>query len=520
MINVAKVTSVRQVEPEFSDVRKWFEDNMGLDKIDLNDQKVYEHVYHDGHFPDIFQCTSKGAQKFFIKAKPRSIIDIAALTSIYRPGPLAADVDKLWLEHEKDPYDWGHPLINETLKETRGLLVFQEAVMHLANKVAGFPMEQCDEVRRAIMKRSISGGEAAKKKVKELEDSFVQGAIKNGVPEPIAKKAYETIGFMSGYGFNKSHAVAYAIDSYYCAWLFTHHEEEWLSAYLDTNSNNPDDKAKASSEVRMLGYEIVPIDINYAEKSWRVLPGRKFMPSFLSCKGVGSTAVEEIVEKRPYDTIEDVLWNSDGSWKHSKFNKRGLEALISIGGFGSLDCIGDDKTFASQRQMHHVVIEHCNDIRKTTKKDPSQGMKAFYELTKTTRELEEWSSKERVERHVEFLGSFDGSSLIPSAVLKVLGEKGVLPVNEFEEQGIYWFIVVSAVLKKSKNGKDYVLAEIIGSNDKHHKMYVWGAKSTESISLLEPYVGTVSKSEFGFGANVWQMRKLNVSCVSSGRCHS
>lgn len=498
------------VSPTFANVRKWFDENMGLGVIDLNDQHVYEYIYHSGRWAAIFQCTSVGAQKFFIKAKPRSIIDIAALTSIYRPGPLAANVDKLWLEHESSPYDWGHPLINETLKKTRGLLVFQESVMELANKVGGFPMEQCDEIRRAIMKRSISGGEAAKKAAHELERSFIDGAVRNGVPEAIAKKAYETILWMSGYGFNQAHAVAYAIDSYYCAWLMTYYEEEWLCSYLEASSNNPDDKAKASSTVRSLGYEIVPIDINLANESWTILPGKKFMPSFLSCKGVGKSAVQEIKENRPYRTIEDVLWNSDGSWKHSKFNKRGLEGLISIGGLDSLGCIGADRTFASRRQMHEVIIEHNNDIRKCTKKDPLQGKKTFYELTKSLRDLPEWTSKELVEKHTEYLGSFDASTLIPSNVMKVLADKGVMPVDEFDEQGIYWFVFVSAVMKKSKNNKEYLLAEVIGSNDKRHKMYVWGAKGVDKVSLMEPYVGTVNRSEFGFSANIWQLRKLNV----------
>lgn len=458
----------------------------------------------------VHNCTSVGAQKFFVKSKPRSIIDIAALTSIYRPGPLAAKVDKLWLEHETQPYDWGHPLINETLKKTRGLLVFQESVMELANKVGGFPMEQCDEIRRAIMKRSISGGEAAKKAAHDLERSFIEGAVKNGVPESIAKKAYETILWMSGYGFNQAHAVAYAIDSYYCAWLMTYYEEEWLCAYLESSSSNPDDKARASSTVRTLGYEIVPVDINLADESWTILPGKRFMPSFLSCKGVGKTAVQEIKENRPYKSIEDVLWFSDGSWKHSKFNKRGLEALICIGGLDSLDCIGPDKTFASRHQMHEIIIKNNNDIRKSTRKDAFQGKKTFYELTKSTRDIVEWSAKELVEKHVEYLGSFDAGTLIPAAVLKVLADKGIMPVDEFDEQGIYWFVVVSAVMKKSKNGKEYLLAEVIGASDKRHKMYVWGAKSIDKVSLMEPYVATVNHSEYGFSANYWQMRRLNV----------
>lgn len=196
-----KPTSIKKVKPDFQDIRNWYEQNLAPEKIDHNDQKVYENIYHDGKFCGIFQCTSRGAQKFFIKAKPQSIIDIAALTSIYRPGPLAAHLDKIWLQDEL--YDWGHPLVNETLKDTKNCCVFQESVMELAHKVAGFPLEQCDEVRRAIMKRSISGGEAAKQKAQALEDDFVKGAIKNGVPEHIAKDVYQKILFFAGYAFNK-----------------------------------------------------------------------------------------------------------------------------------------------------------------------------------------------------------------------------------------------------------------------------------------------------------------------------
>ena len=204
-----KIMSITKVEPTFADVRTWYEQNMGLDTINLNDQEVYKHVYEDGHFPIIFQLTSRGAQNFFKKAKPKSIIDIAALTSIYRPGPLSARVHDLWVKHEHEPYDWGHPLINEVLKETRGLLIFQEDVMNLAHYVGGFPMEKCDEVRRAIMKRSTSGGEEAKKKALALEDDFVNGAIKNSVPEEIARKAYAQILFFAGYGFNCLSATSF-----------------------------------------------------------------------------------------------------------------------------------------------------------------------------------------------------------------------------------------------------------------------------------------------------------------------
>lgn len=201
-----KIKTIKNVLPTFSDVRSWYEQNLHPDVNDYNDQKVYEYVYHDGRFAGIFQLTSQGAQRLFKDAKPKSIIDIAVLTSIYRPGPLAAKVDKLYLEaknHNKK-FDWGHPLFEKVLGETYNCLIFQESVMDLAEHIGGFPKDQCDNVRRAIMKRDLSKGEAAKLEAKQMEEDFVIGAMKNGILEITARKAYQNILWYAGYGFNKT----------------------------------------------------------------------------------------------------------------------------------------------------------------------------------------------------------------------------------------------------------------------------------------------------------------------------
>jgi DNA polymerase III alpha subunit len=117
------------------------------------------------------------------------------------------------------------------------------------------------------MKRTIGGGDEARKKAKAMRDGFVEGAIRNGYDAQVAENLYDKILWFAGYGFNKAHAVSYAIDSYYCAWLMTYHEEEWLSAYLESMSSNPDDRAKAFAEVRGLGYKISNVDVNYAAGS-------------------------------------------------------------------------------------------------------------------------------------------------------------------------------------------------------------------------------------------------------------
>ena len=526
--------------PSFKDIRTWYEDHMSPDKIDFNDPKPYE-VYEKAKFCGVFQLTSQGAQKLFVKAKPKSIIDIAALTSIYRPGPLAANVDNLWLKHADDPYDWGHPLINESLKETRGLLVFQEGVMALANKVAGFPLAECDEVRRAILKRNVSTGDAAKQKVKELEDSIIAGSVKNGVPESVARKMYETICWMAGYAFNKSHAVAYAIDSYWCAWLLTYYEEEWISAYLESMSGSPDARAKAFGEVKALGYQIVPIDINLAGTGWTVLPGKRLMPSMTSCKGVGDAAVEEIMQNRPYKTIEELLWDENYQWRHSKFNKRALEALVKIEAFESMEIVGDDKVFKNYNHMHQALfgshvetvtkkrkgvevtedleLDHSSLIKRSTKSDPHEGLKNFYNLARLTSGTPEWTSSQKAQNMVEVFGTLDVVSLIDINVMAALEGKGIKSIEEIEQGDaeLAWMIVVPTsprkgaepvpgVKKTTKNGKEFVQIFVAGPTGKSHRVTVWGSKEIpDSFSLL---CAEVKRDDFGISTSQWKMRKI------------
>lgn len=202
MAKVTSVTNLSGEKPTFDQVKSWYDENLAPAKIDFSDPKPYK-VYEEGRWAGVFQLTSGGAQRLFIKAKPKSIIDIATLTSIYRPGPLAANLDKLYLEVDENPYDWGDSRISEILAPTKGLLIFQEQVMLLAEKCAGFPKDKCDEVRRAIMKRSISGGEAAKKAAQETRDGFVKGCIANGYTDKVANNLYDKILYFAGYGFNK-----------------------------------------------------------------------------------------------------------------------------------------------------------------------------------------------------------------------------------------------------------------------------------------------------------------------------
>lgn len=192
--------------PNFSQIKEWFDNHMATEVIDFDDQNVYENVYHKAstRSPGVFQLTSKGAQKLFEKGKPRSLIDIATLTSVFRPGPLAANVDKLYLENKLNPsnIDYKHPLIKQVLEPTFSCIIFQEQLMSLCNVVAGFPKSECDKVRKNILKRQGGNPEESMKKAKAMKDAFVDGAIKNGVKENVASKLWDDILYFAGYGFN------------------------------------------------------------------------------------------------------------------------------------------------------------------------------------------------------------------------------------------------------------------------------------------------------------------------------
>jgi DNA polymerase-3 subunit alpha len=347
------------------------------------------------------------------------------------------------------------------------------------------------------MKRSASKKDDAAADAKKAKEEFVLGAVKNGVNEKVASELYDKILFFSGYGFNASHAVSYAIDSYYCAWLLTYFEEEWLCAYLESMSGNDEKRAKAFAEVKALGYKIIPIDVNYATKSWTILEGKRFMPSFLSCKGIGEAAIDEIVENRPYRSIEELLWNDDGGWRHSKFNKRALEALIAIKAFDSLDCVGLDKTFNSYKQMHHILIDRNGEIKKTSKKNPTLGMENFRNILVETNDIDEWTRGELVDNSVKYLGSFNASMLMPEELLTKLESKGVTSIDNISETGFYWFIVGDAKAKKTKNGKPYLLLTTMGLEGQNHRVFCWGWDGHTEIPKYSTCISEITVDGYG-----------------------
>ena len=496
----------------FGQIKYWFDHNMGNEVIDWNDQSVYK-VYEEGRWAGIFQCTNNGAQRLFQRAKPQSILDIAALTSIYRPGPLAMGIDRKYVKMKNNPQDitYDHPILEEILSETYGMLVFQEQTMAIVNRLGQIPLDECNAIRK-MMKPQQSSGDA-KKKAKALKDRIMSGFKASGLRVDQAENLYSNIMKFTSYSFNKSHAVSYAMDSYYCAWLMTYYEEEWLCAYLESMSKNADKRNKAFSEVKALGYDIVPIDINYASDSWTILEGRKFMPSFSSCKGIGDAAIEEIIRLRNkqkgkvFSSLDSILFDKDKKWQVSKFNKKAMEGLIHIKAFESVGIVGKGKQFQNYNHMEKALIPGWSKWKKRLKSDPLRGYNEMNESILLEYDTPPYSRKQIIENEMNHLGAVTIDTVIPPRYARVFHEKNFIPIDEYEDPtDAYWWIVVKAVKKKTKRGAHYLRLRVMGANGKQEWMNCWGWNGEEPVDPYTVCVGIVSSNHYGKSTKWSKMR--------------
>ncbi|HIL99146.1 MAG TPA: DNA polymerase III subunit alpha [Pseudomonadales bacterium] len=499
--------------PTFDQVRDWYQERLDPKKMDLNDQSVYENVYHAGKFVGIFQCTQQGTRRLFKKAKPQSIVDIATLTSIFRPGPLSAKVDKIYIEAKKNPeaIDYGHPLIKSVLEPSYGCIVFQEQAMALCHVVAGIPKLELNKIRK-MMKPSSSSSENVEK-AEALRERFISGAVGNGVEESTAKELYEKILYFAGYGFNASHAVSYAIISYYCAWFLTHHEKEWVTSYLEAMSGSPKKLSKALSEVKSLGYKVSGVDINLSDVTWVCAEGKRLVPSFSSCKGLGSAAINELMQNRPYENLFDLLYNEDGTWKHTKLNKRGVSVLLQLVALDSLNW----PTAPNYKVLHEVVIDNWNEIKKSTKRDPFRGQNNLkMMLTENADRTDTWPASEVIKNSLELLGTANIESLLDPAIISKLAAKGVRSIDEYDGEDLYWFLITASMKKKTKKGAPYLILSGMSAAGNKVRMFCWNAPAGEEIAPYTFVAAQVSKNDYGTSTKWNKIIEINVNSRQSG----
>lgn len=470
--------------PTFRQIKDWYVKNLDPNVLDLEDQRVYKNVYHDGNFLGIFQFTQPPVQHFVKEVKPTSITDISSITAIFRPGPLQGGVNKVFLSNKNDPnLQYEHPRIKQVLEETYNCLVFQEQAMALANVVGNIPLEECDAVRRLISKKPEKGSEM-EKQVFALEGKFIAGAEENGIKKEIAKDLWDKMIMFSQYSFNASHSTSYGILSYQCAWLLTYFEDCWISAFL--NHEPEEKKEQAIGLAKSAGYEIVPADINTSGLSW--MPnGKKLLQPLSSIKGLGDKALEQVFANRPFTSIENFLFNEN--ILYNKLNKKGIDVLCRSGALSSLK----DERFVNDK---HFWVSIVGLDKPKNEKALAQNIEAF-------KDEQDFSLIEKIQNIVELTGLFPLDKIVKKETLDKLSQKNIPSISALDKDGegdggVCWFVISGWEVKETKTKKKYAILSVIDNGGKITKIKCWSTSGLENLANYRPYLCKVKQDTWGF----------------------
>ena len=301
---------------------------LDIDNLPLNDQKTFS-LLMSGEAVGIFQLESRGMRGLIKDLQPDNFEEIIALLALYRPGPLESGMvdDYVKRKHKKIPVHYELPELIPILEETHGVILYQEQVMGIASKVAGFTMGQADVLRAAM----------GKKKVKEMEkqkERFIEGAVKRGVSRHKAAELFNICAKFAGYGFNKSHSTAYSMISYQTAYLKANYPQEFMAALLTSVMGNTDKVTLYISEAQRMGIKILPPDVNFSSRTFTVVPeGIRF--GLTAIKNVGVGAIDSILESRKKEGKFKSLLDFCRRIDTRACNKKVIESLIKSGSMDS-----------------------------------------------------------------------------------------------------------------------------------------------------------------------------------------
>ena len=514
-------------DPSFNEIKDFFDKHLNCRFVKQDDLNVWKHVYEDGHFTGIFQFAQSGARNFAMEAKPQNIEDLAAITAIYRPGPLKANVHKKYVKAKNEAMikspKYAHPVIEEVLGPTYGFIAFQEQFMLLAQKLAGFSPAEGDKLRKTLVKKSVEKLDAIYKERQDAREKFIKGAKEvSNISNEIATNLWEEIDFFAQYGFNKSHAVAYAIDSYYSAWLHTHYETDWLSTILESEKGSPNGMGKAIKEIKSYGFKFNPIDINYSGEEWYYSDELKaFVPPLSSIKGTGDKATDEIMELRPYRNLDDLLFNEDGEWKHSKMNKASFNALCKMEAFGSLEEMKNGR-IKNHKQLYKLIIDNYDTLHRgrygitdaAFRKMEKKGEKPELIIDKLLQEIlqddSDWTRIEKINNQFSLSSDVQEDLLYPSELMDKLEKKNIPSALTMPEgKGIAWVCIMNDIkVKKTKNGKDFMTVSVTDNEGNIGRMKIWGVMNENEIAYTLWIAEMTMQKDWGLSTNISKMKRL------------
>ena len=384
------------VDATLAGIRARTGESPDLEHLPLDDEKTYE-LFRSGRTACVFQFDSSGMRDLLRRAKPRVFADLAALNALYRPGALDAGTVEEYVRRRNGTSRITYPLpeIADILEETLGILVYQEQVMRIASRVAGYSLAEADLLRKAIgkKKREIMVAEGEK---------FVKRAVEHGTPAKKARELWGLIEPFARYGFNKSHAVAYALVAYKTAFLKAHFPVDFLAATLSAEIGSTDGIVKVIGDCVEMGIPVLPPDINESSKDFAAV-GSAIRFGLAAIKGVGDAAAQAILDERQkarFSSFTDFALRLDSRL----VNKRTLDVLIAAGAFDTLGRNRATLAAASER-----VVARAARIREEKELGQSNlfgGSDAPADAHDDFPELPEWTLEERLKGEKEVLGFY------------------------------------------------------------------------------------------------------------------
>jgi DNA polymerase-3 subunit alpha len=354
--------------------------NITIDDIPLDDEKTYE-LFSAGSTIGIFQFSKSKMRESLAKLKPKNINDLAAMNALYRPGPMKLIPDFIDKKNGKKPTTYLHPMMENTLKETYGIIVYQEQVMQIARDIAGFSLAEADNMRKAM-------GKKIKEKMIEIKEKFVAGAVKNNVSKKDATEIFNLILDFADYGFNKSHGVAYSILAFYTAYLKTHYPLEFLSVSMACRKDDDTELQQLANECKKMKVALRAPDINESDMDFTIRYTEceenigEILYGLSAIKNVGEKAASNIMHERTengkYSSFMDFLKRVD----LRLVNKKSIESLIFAGAFDSVE---------SNRRKLFLNIERATYYaQKYSVSEEAKGQEDLFGENKTKKHIEDY----------------------------------------------------------------------------------------------------------------------------------
>ncbi|MEI8327286.1 MAG: DNA polymerase III subunit alpha, partial [Betaproteobacteria bacterium] len=321
--------TILEIAKDFIRARHKGQESFAFENIDLEDAATYK-LFADGLTEAVFQFESRGMQGMLRDARPTRLEDLIALNALYRPGPMDLIPSFVARKHGREPVEYPHPLVEEMLCETYGIMVYQEQVMQTAQILGGYSLGGADMLRRAMGKKDAD--EMAKHR-----QIFRDGAARNGINEAKADEVFDLMEKFAGYGFNKSHAAAYSLLAYHTAWIKVYCTAEFFAVNLTVEIGDTDKLRVLVADAKSFGIELRAPDVNAGVYRFEPVSDTLVQYGLGAIKGTGQGAIEAIVEARatggPFKSLFDFCARVD----RARINKRAVEALIKAGAFDALE---------------------------------------------------------------------------------------------------------------------------------------------------------------------------------------